>query len=244
MDLPLATGQPQKSAEDNDEIHRRRIAGYLSMRLTDPADVIFTNNRSTMMSSKMVSGRMVIRLHRLFRHADNGILDALANFVEKRSKVSSTLLDRFIAANRAEIRPVTKKSPDPGMAQGDHHDLLAALDRVNRAYFDGEVEVSIRWGRAPGRRKRRTKTRTRALAVYSYEDQTIRVSPVLDAADIPEFIIDWIVYHELLHHALPVEELNGKRRYHTRRFKMLERAFIQYQEAKAWEKEHIDRLLS
>jgi predicted metal-dependent hydrolase len=85
---------------------------------------------------------------------------------------------------------------------------------------------------------------SRALATYSYDDKTIRISPVLDAPDIPLYVIEWIVYHEMLHHVLPVERNQGRRQYHTSRFKSLERAFVRYEEARKWEMANRDRLLS
>lgn len=89
------------------------------------------------------------------------------------------------------------------------------------------------------------RTLSRALATYNYDDQAIRVSPVLDTKDVPDYVIDWIVYHEVLHHVLPVEESSGGRRlYHTRKFKLLERAFADFEKAKKWEQKHLERLLA
>ena len=79
--------------------------------------------------------------------------------------------------------------------------------------------------------------------MYSFDDRVIRVSPVLDAREVPRFVVEWVVYHELLHHVLPVEQAGGRSRYHTRRFKTLERAFAHYDEAKQWEEQNLEWLL-
>ncbi len=231
---------------DHTDAHRRRIAGYLTMRLPEPADVVFTNNRSTMVSFKRRGGRLIVRLHRLFRHADNEVLESLAHYLGNRDKAASKALDQFIVTHKQEIRSARVRKGRPVRVEGRHHDLGVVLNRVNQTYFEGKVDVLIGWGRAPVRRRRRRNSRSisRALATYSYDDRTIRVSPILDSADVPDYMIDWIVYHEMLHHVLPVEESGGKRKYHTERFKTLERAFIRYDEAKLWEKDHLDRLLS
>ncbi len=226
------------------DAHCRRIAGHLTVRLPEPVDVVFTNNRSTMVSFKNRGGRINVRLHRLFRHAGAGLLDFLALYLGKRDKAASLVIDKFIAAHKDEICSPIHSKPKPLRHEGSHYNLLSILNRVNKTYFDSKAEVLIGWGRAPNRRrKRRRRTMSRALATYSFDQRTIRVNPVLDASDIPEYILEWIVYHELLHHVLPVEENGGKRRYHTRRFKALERAFIRYEEAKTWERVHLDRLL-
>jgi predicted SprT family Zn-dependent metalloprotease len=246
LELPLSRPSTNTlSVAETIETHRRRIAGHLTIRLPEPVDVIFTNNRSTMVSFKRLNGRIVVRLHRLFRHANEETLDFLALYIGKRDKKASAKIDAFITAYNNEIRRSALSNPAPMKSAGQHHDLKVVLDRVSKTYFDGKVDVQIGWARRPARTGRKnTKTVSRALATYSYSDRTIRVSPILDAIDVPEYVIDWIVYHELLHHVLPVEKSNGRHRYHTRRFKTLERAYIHYREAKAWEKVNANRLLS
>jgi hypothetical protein len=246
LELPLTdpsgTGL---SVTETIETHRRRIAGHLTIRLPEPVDIIFTNNRSTMVSFKRLNGRIVVRLHRLFRHANEEILDSLALYLGNRDNKASMQIDGFIAAHRSEIHHSALSTSRPLKSEGQHHDLKVVLERVNKRYFEGKIDVQIGWARNPARKGRKnTKTVSRALATYSYSDHTIRVSPILDALDVPEYVIDWIVYHEMLHHVLPVEESHGRHRYHTRRFKTLERAFIHYRKAKAWEKVNTNRLLS
>ncbi|MCP4605211.1 MAG: hypothetical protein GY847_32625 [Proteobacteria bacterium] len=227
------------------DAHCRRIAGHLTVRLPEPVDVVFTNNRSTMVSFKRGGGRLMVRLHRMFRHADHDVLDSLALYLGKRDSASSKILDRFIANYKEEISSTGINKRVSVRPEGRHHDLSLVLKRVNQTYFDGKVDVKIGWGREPVRRRRRRgRTVSRALAMYSFDDRTIKVSPILDSKDVPDYVLDWIVYHEMLHHVLPVEKSGGKRQYHTQKFKVLERAFIRYEDAKSWEKIHLHRLLS
>ena len=198
-----------------------------------------------MVSFKRLNGRIVVRLHSLFHHANEKILDLLALYIGNRDNHASEEIDAFIAAHKKEIRLSDLSKSKPLTSAGKYHGLKTVLERVNKAYFGGRAEVQIGWARSPARTgKKNKKTVSRALATYNYSDHVIRVSPVLDAVDIPEYVLDWIVYHELLHHVLPIEESHGKHRYHTKRFKTLERAFVHYREAKAWEKLNTNRLLS
>jgi predicted metal-dependent hydrolase len=244
LEFPLFGAGAEEPEISNIESHSQRIAGYLSIKMPEPVDVIFNDNRSTMVSLKRRGGRLVVRLHRLFRHADRQVLDSLALYLGKRDQASSKVLDSFIASHKDEVRAPARTRPKKARREGKHHDLRAVLNRLNEAYFRGKIEVDIVWGRMPARRRRRrAKTVSRALATYSYDDRTIRVSPVLDSEIVPEYVLDWVVYHEMLHHVLPVEKSGDKKRYHTQRFKTLERAFEKYEEAKAWEKSHLDKLL-
>jgi hypothetical protein len=66
---------------------------------------------------------------------------------------------------------------------------------------------------------------------------------VLDSPRVPRFVLEWIVFHEILHHVLPVERAGTRRRYHTEAFRAFERGFERYEEARAWEKENLEWLL-
>lgn len=228
------------------ETHARRIAGHLTVKLPVPVDLVLTNNRSTMISYRHQGGRLRIRLHRMFQYADHRVLDALALYVSGRSLKANRVIDAFIAKHGAEVERSAQRKPRTLLAQGQFFDLSQVLERVCSLYFGGPVEVGIGWGqlRKGRRKKRRGGVRSRALATYSFHDKCIRVSPVLDAEFVPEFVMDWIVYHELLHHVLPVEGDESRKVYHSTRFRCLERAFPRFEEAQAWEQANLEKLLS
>jgi len=243
---PQDAGTATGSALDRERLdaERRRISGLLSVLLPHPVDVIFTDNASTMMSFKLRLGRLQVRLHRMFRHADDRVLADVARFLAARGRSSSRALDRFIDGHRDEIRPRDRMAARSTRTVGRHKDLQRVLDAVTGEYFGGDVDVRICWGRASKRgTRRRGRTRSRALATYAFDSRTIRVSPVLDSPDVPDFVLEWIIYHELLHHVLPIERDGGRSRFHTSRFKALERGFKLYHEAKAWEEENLEWLL-
>ena len=188
---------------------------------------------------------MALRLHRVFRHADDELLQSLALFLSNKNKKASMEINRFIAAHKDEVRVADRGGRGALKESGKYHGLGLLLHRVSRSYFGGKVDVRIGWGRAPSRNKKRRRTGkvTRSLATYSYDDKVIRVSPVLDAPDVPDYVLEWIVYHELLHHVLPAEVGGARNLYHTKRFRALEHGFARYEEAKAWESANLDRLL-
>ena len=60
------------------------------------------------------------------------------------------------------------------------------------------------------------------------------VSRTLDDPSVPPGVVDFIMYHELLHKKLGVKVI-GKRRYgHTPEFRRAEKAFLQYAQAQAF----------
>jgi hypothetical protein len=65
----------------------------------------------------------------------------------------------------------------------------------------------------------------------------------LDAAFVPRYFVEYIVYHEMLHHVLPPRLQNGRRELHGPAFVARERQFENYQAALSWERENLGKLL-
>ena len=59
------------------------------------------------------------------------------------------------------------------------------------------------------------------------------VNMVLDRKAVPEFAVDFIVYHELLHKQLGIIWRSNRMAVHTPEFRQRERQFRQYEQAKA-----------
>jgi hypothetical protein len=55
---------------------------------------------------------------------------------------------------------------------------------------------------------------------------------------VPPYVVEFIVYHEMLHAQLGVEEQNGRRAVHTRELRRREKLFKEYEKAIAWERSH------
>jgi predicted metal-dependent hydrolase len=122
------------------------------------------------------------------------------------------------------------------------HDLQELYAEINERHFQNTVDARITWGRQPGPNHGRR--RSIKLGSYCSREKLIRVHPALDSQVVPRFFVEYIVYHEMLHHVLPPVIRAGRRQLHDRRFKALERAFPDYERALAWERAHIDLLLS
>jgi len=62
----------------------------------------------------------------------------------------------------------------------------------------------------------------------------LAANKVLDAERIPRYVLEFVMYHELLHH---VDAGNGRMRrrvHHTKEFREQEKAFSHYEEAEHW----------
>jgi predicted metal-dependent hydrolase len=77
---------------------------------------------------------------------------------------------------------------------------------------------------------------------YDYFRDIVMLSVTLDAPDVPDFVIDYVMYHELLHKAMGAEVVNGRRYAHTPAFREAERKFPRYDEAEAFLQETAHKL--
>ena len=110
--------------------------------------------------------------------------------------------------------------------QGRHYDLAAVFDRVNAAYFGGAI--------APPRLTWNKTLTHRMFGYYRFNTDTVMLSLSLDDAAVPPYVVEFVMYHELLHKSLGVRLVNGRRYAHTTEFRDAERRFAQYDKAKAF----------
>ena len=109
---------------------------------------------------------------------------------------------------------------------GTYFDLQDLFDSVNQAYFGDQLE--------PPRLLWSERVTFVEFGHYEPATDTVRVSRTLDAADVPRFVLEHVIHHELLHRRLGAEQRNGRRRYHSARFRREERRFRGYREAEAF----------
>jgi hypothetical protein len=115
-------------------------------------------------------------------------------------------------------------SPPALPPRGRVHNLDESFDRVNSTYFGGLMErPKIVWNRAPTMHK---------FGHYQTGRDTIMISVSLDDPGIPNYVIDFVMYHELLHKKHGSAPVNGRRQVHSPSFRADERRFAQYSEAK------------
>ncbi len=92
--------------------------------------------------------------------------------------------------------------------------LESAFDNVNREYlFNGVEKPNLAWGNAT----------TRRLACYEYATDTITVSSFFRNAG--KEIMEYLIYHEMLHKKMQFYNKNGRAFYHTKEFRDAENKF-------------------
>lgn len=116
---------------------------------------------------------------------------------------------------------------------GVHYNLDEIYTKVNQTYFEGKLNLHITWFNP----KKTRYQRKIVLGSYHRDKHLVKINRMLDQADIPEYYISFIVYHEMLHHvAPPIIQRFRKRQIHHPEFKDLEKKFQDYALVKEFRK--------
>ena len=111
-------------------------------------------------------------------------------------------------------------------AQGNVYDLEKLFSKLNRRYFDsGLQKPTLTWSQR--------KTRS-ILGHHDRVYETITISKSLDSVQVPDWFVEFILYHEMLHIKHAARMINGRRYYHTSAFRLDERRFARYEDAQRW----------
>jgi predicted metal-dependent hydrolase len=214
----------------------------LSTLLREPVDLVMTDNRRTMISSRHRNGAWLVRLHHMFVDADDQTVRSLARYIARNDRRAGAHLDTYIRDNEHRIKKERRRVVRVH-TRGRHHDLSAIFDELNQRWFHGRVSgVRVTWGRRPAEQRRRRRRSIR-LGTYVAEDRLIRIHPFLDQDWVPQYFVAYVVFHEMLHHLVPAPVRNGRQCFHSREFRILERAYPDYDRALSWERKNLPKLL-
>jgi hypothetical protein len=117
---------------------------------------------------------------------------------------------------------------------GSIYDLNEIFDRLNTDYFKNAVPKPVlTWSARPT---------YRILGHHDSTHDTIVISRSLDSADVPRYVVEHVVFHEMLHIVHPTRHQNGRRFNHTPAFRLDERKFAHFREAESWIERNVRRL--
>jgi hypothetical protein len=182
------------------------------------------------------AGRIRVRISDIFRDAPPNVQRALAFIlVAKLLRRPTPQVHERVYRDYA-FSPQVQRASDIARrrrgrqklstSRGSYHNLDRLFARLNRRYFDDEMEKpTLAWS------QRRTR---RILGHHDPADNTIVISKTLDAPDAPEWFVEYILYHEMLHIKHPARFVKGRRFSHTKAFLAEEERYPLFDEAQEW----------
>ncbi len=224
---------------------------FLEEQLECPVEVVFGRSRTTPVQVRPIQlGRadgLRIRMHSMFVDAPRDVGEGVAKWVRsgKRARRACATLDAWIHES-LETLPPRKATRRPALEpSGVHYDLtnLAAplyVDCFASDFAEGQTFPALGWGRR-GRSRSRHSLR---LGSYEREGHEVRIHPVLDQPGVPEWFVRYVLFHEILHAALPAQQGTGSLViHHGPQFRRREHAYVDYARALQWEEKNLPRLI-
>ncbi|HLC52459.1 MAG TPA: hypothetical protein VJI98_04410 [Candidatus Nanoarchaeia archaeon] len=157
----------------------------------------------------LIRNKIKVNLNLQWKDIDNeikiGLIQHLLLKIFKK-KINTTNIDLYnnFVKNIPLLTPKTKSDPL----------LEASFQRVNSTLINNQVErPNLTWGTASFRK----------LACYNFHNDTITVSTLFRNAKLE--ILDYLVYHELLHKHFKFSQKNGRSSFHNKEFREAEAAY-------------------
>jgi hypothetical protein len=132
------------------------------------------------------------------------------------------------------VRPERGLRTPERRTRGRCFDLGALFRTLNARHFAGEVSAKVGWARRAPKRRRKSIQ----LATYDARAGELRVHPALDAPDVPAFVVEYFVFHAMLH-----AHTGAAPGVHPPEFLAQEQRFALREAALRWREEHLPLLL-
>jgi len=143
--------------------------------------------------------------------------------------IKSDVIREKAAANKRSLgRKVVTTS------KGHVYDLDEIFAALNREYFRGQIpKPALTWS---------AKKTYRILGHHDATHDHVTISKSLDSTTVPKYVVEYVVFHEMLHIYHPTIHEGGRRYNHTPAFKRDEQKFAYFEEAERWIERNVRRL--
>ncbi len=161
-------------------------------------------------------------------------------YLQKKRELEQVVWD-YLGSVIPMAKQRTIKNPDKfhTQTQGAVYDLRQLFNEINSHYFNNALTSYIRWG----------SPRSKTSYKYSFVDEKgtkhnlITIAGVYNHPKVPDYAIKGVVFHEMLHIAIPPYKKNGRHSIHGPEFKKAEKAYPYLQEWYQWERTHVASIL-
>jgi hypothetical protein len=157
-----------------------------------------------------IAAILLAKLYR--RRSPREFLETYKKFSSARGTRRRMLALRRQRGRRAVDRP-----------QGAAHDLGAFFEELNHAYFDAALpRPRLAWSSRPWRSM---------LGCFDAALNQIVISRDLDRVQVPKHVVQYVLFHEMLHVKHPIKFARCRLESHSRAFRNEEKRFADYHRA-------------
>ncbi len=180
------------------------------------------------------SGVARVRFSDLLRRAPLAVQEAAAALLLARAyrkKAPAELAEHYRAFCREpeterRLGALRRQRSRPMLRHADRYDLGAMFNRLNRRYFENTLRrPQLGWSVRQWRMQ---------MGAFDAALDRIVLNRRLDREDVPRHVVEYVLYHEMLHVKHPGEMARCGLRVHSRAFRAEEKKFAWYEEARRW----------
>lgn len=199
------------------------------------------DNRSTMLSVRWEPDCTRVSLHRMFLQAPQNVMQSLACYIRQEDKIISRDIKVFIEDGLRNFDYSHTLDKSKLCNKGRFYDLKDLYNELNNKYFDNRLNLFITWFGKPFQRNKSRVT----FGLYHDQLKLIKINRFLDNSLVPEYLVSYVIFHEMLHHIYPpyVDE-KGFHRIHNKEFKENESRYEHFDLAQQWIKKHQNNLFA
>jgi hypothetical protein len=211
-------------------------AAYRELRACTPIPPIharFYSFVSINNTIRLRQGQLYVRLSDLLEGAPEPVLHAIAHILLAKlyrkpvERSQSARYRRYVAGHdisaKARLVRQLRGRKHIHSARGHVFDLEEIFDYLNRRFFHGLMgRPHLTWSRDHARNR---------LGHYDPAHNAIVISRVFDHPRVPRYVVEYIVFHEMLHLKHPVKLRGSRRCVHSREFQLEERLFPELEQA-------------
>jgi len=191
----------------------------------------FANVNNTI---RLRDGRILVRISDLLETAPESVLRAIAHILVAKlyrkpitpshaSRYRQYVASHHLSAKVHLIRQMRGRKRISS-SQGEVYDLNQIFNDLNQRFFHGLLgRPQMTWSQDHARNH---------LGHFDPAHNTIVVSRIFDRKKVPRFVLEYLVYHEMLHLKYPVKLKGSRRCVHGTEFQAEEKLFPQVEEAK------------
>ena len=205
----------------------------------DIRGIIVHDNIRTMAS---VDSRRRLRLQEIFLKADDKTIRSLVRYLcGKRRRGDDERIKSYISehSTKTSISNLTKSMVKGCYGPvGLHFDLNEILHNVMKKYT-GDLENIVIPSRIPSKGYRSV---TWGTYTRLENGGLIKINALLDRLEVPRYVVEAVVHHELVHHLVPTKNENGRRVMHGKRFKEILSVNPNIRKSDKWKKQYFDKI--
>lgn len=185
---------------------------------------------------RLRDGTALVRLSDLLEGSPEPVLHAISHILLAKlyrkpiQPVHAARYRRYVSSRdisrQVELIRQLRGRKQLGSANGHAYDLETIFEELNVRFFHGLMaRPQLSWSDAASRT---------TLGHYDPAHNAIVISRLLDRPSVPRYVVEYLVYHEMLHLRHPVRLRGTRRCIHPPEFQREERLFPQFKQATAF----------